>query len=168
MTTDELHSAALEIHMLAAITSKKVKHALEQRLGLTKTGISGLQYGIMRALSCHELTISELSHRFMLDPSTLVPAVDALERKGFATRGSDPNDRRRVPLSLTERGAALVADTPVVDDSDPLVQSLDALEDEQRHQLLTLLRELVRHMPEGEEILRRVSARVRLHLENMI
>jgi DNA-binding MarR family transcriptional regulator len=34
----------------------------------------------------------------MLDPSTLVPAVDALERKGLAMRGQDPNDRRRNPL----------------------------------------------------------------------
>ncbi len=48
----------------------------------------------------------------------------------------------------------------MLDDDDPLVQSLNALGDEQRHRLLMLLRELVRHMPEGDDILQRVSARM--------
>jgi DNA-binding MarR family transcriptional regulator len=101
---------------------------------------------------------------FMLDPSTLVPAVDALERTGFATRGRDPNDRRRIPISLTERGAEFVACAPPVNGDAPLFHSLDLMGKEQRHQLLALLRELVSHMPEGEEILDSVSSRMnRLH-----
>jgi ATP-binding cassette subfamily B multidrug efflux pump len=44
--------------------------------------------------------------------------------KGFAKRGRDPNDRRRVPLSLTKRGAELVADTPSVNDNDPPGQTV--------------------------------------------
>jgi DNA-binding MarR family transcriptional regulator len=161
MGTDELY---LETRILTAIVAKTAMRALEQRLDLASAGLSHSQYGIMRALSCQEQTISELSHRFMLDPSTLVPAVDALERKGFAKRGRDPNDRRRVPLSLTEAGVRLVTDVPFVDDDDPLVQSLNAMSDEHRQQLLTLLRELVQHLPAGEDILRRVSSRVQVQV----
>ena len=156
----ESHKLYLEIRILVTILAKTAMHALEQRLGLASTGLSHLQYGIMRALSIEEQTISELSQGFMLDPSTLVPAVDALERKGFAKRGKDPRDRRRVPLSLTERGAELVACVPIVDDDDPLASSLKSMSDEGCHQLLTLLRELVRQMPEGDEILNKVSSRV--------
>ena len=149
--------------MLTTIVAKKARRALEQRLSLAHAGVGGLQYKIMRALWRQEQTISELSHRFMLNPSTLVPAVDALERNGLAKRGQDPNDRRRIPLSLTERGAEFVTCVPLVNADAPLVKSLNAMGDEQSRQLLMLLRELVRHMPEGEDILRKVSSGVHLH-----
>jgi DNA-binding MarR family transcriptional regulator len=164
--TQELYSTALEIRMLMAMATKKAMHAFEQRLGAAGHGVSGLQYGIMRALGCHEMTITELSHRFMLDPSTLVPAVDALERRGFIERGRDPNDRRRVPLSLTESGAAFVQSVPHADDSDLLVQSLAEMSEPARQQLLSLLRDLVRHMPQGEDVLQRVASRVQTHMEH--
>jgi len=165
MNVDELYAAALEMRMLAAIVAKTGRRALEQRPALAQAGISGRQFWILHALSCEEQTISELSHTFMLDPSTLVPAVDALERKGLVKRGRDLNDRRRVPLSLTEQGNKLVACAAVVDENDPLVEGLGAMGDEQRHQLLTLLRDLLKQMmPEGEECLQRVSSRVRMHI----
>ena len=102
-------------------------HALEQRLAAADASLSGLQFAIMRALSVQEHTISELSQHFMLDPSTLVPAVDALERKGLARRGRDPSDRRRVPLSLTGRGAEFLSSVPIVDEEDLLATSLKRL-----------------------------------------
>lgn len=163
MKTDELY---LETRILVHIVAKKATHALEQRLGLSDAGVSGLQIGIMRALAFGEQTISELSHHLLLDPSTLVPAVDALERKGFAKRGKDPRDRRRIPLSLTERGIEFVSNVPIVDADDPFANSLKSMGDEQCRQLLMLLRELVGRLPDGEEILKRVSFRVRMHTEH--
>jgi DNA-binding MarR family transcriptional regulator len=114
----------------------------------------------MRALSVEEQTITELSDHLMLDPSTLVPAVDALERKGFAKRGKDPSDRRRIPISLTDSGTDLIQTIRILDEQDPLVQSLNALTAEQRQQLLVLLRELVQSLPEGEDLLEKAAARV--------
>ena len=162
----ELDGTALEIRMLMAIATKTAMRALEKRLNLAGDGISHLQFGILRALSCQEQTISELSDRFMLDPSTLVPAVDALERKACLQRGRDPNDRRRIPLSLTEHGAALAAQVPFVDKDDPLSKSLHALGDAQSRHFLELLRELVENLPDGKEILQRVSTRVQAHIES--
>lgn len=157
MRTDELY---LETRILVTILAKTALRALEQRLNAIDASVSGLQFGIMQALSFEEQTISELSQSFMLDPSTFVPAVDALERKGFVKRGTDPSDRRRIPLSLTKRGVQFVAEIPLVDPEDPVVISLDTLGGDSSYQLLTLLRELVRNLPDGEEILRTVSFRV--------
>lgn len=163
METDDLLSAALEIRILTAVTAKRAMHALRRRLNLADKGLTGLQYGIMQALHHEEQTISELSHKLMLDPSTLVPAVDALERKELARRGRDPQDRRRVPLSLTERGAEFVTCVPALDDDDPLVQSLNTMGEEKAGQLLALLREMVENMPEGKDIMRRVSLMMDAH-----
>jgi DNA-binding MarR family transcriptional regulator len=162
MMTDGLYATALEIRILSAVLAKTARRALEQRADLAQAGISGLQYWIMHALSCRGHTISELSHGFMLDPSTLVPAVDALERKGFVKRGRDPSDRRRVPLSLTEQGGQFVSCAPSIDENDPLLKSLRVMGDEPSRQLLALLRAMVRHLPRGEHILRQVSSRVNL------
>ncbi len=165
MKTDELYTRANEIRILAALVTKMTRRDLQRRLDSWGTGVSELQYGIMRLLSYQEYTISELSCKFMLDPSTLVPAVDALERKKLARRGRDPGDRRRNPLSLTKRGAEFVARVPVMDGQDSLVKSLNAMGDEQCQQLLMLLRELVGRMAEGEDVLHQVSSRVRPQTE---
>ncbi len=167
MSDDKLVQMALEIHILGAVAAKRTMQAVEGHPALADASISMLQYGIVRALSCRQQTISELSQQMMVDPSTLVPAVDALERKDLARRGHDPKDRRRTPLSLTKKGARMVSgppcDNPFASEDNPLLNSLRAMGDDRSQQLLTLLRELVSHLPKGEEILQKVSARVRMH-----
>jgi DNA-binding MarR family transcriptional regulator len=163
MISDELLRAALEIRVLSMSLFRVATRALEQHPQLAKEDITVLQYGVLRAL-CHKaLTISELSQWLMVDPSTLVPVIDTLERKGMVKRQRDQSDRRRVPLSVTERGNAIVACVPAVDEGDPLVCSLRAMGEQDAGHFLRLMRELIRNIPEGEEILRRVSERVRLH-----
>lgn len=168
METIKLYTEAIEIQVLSAIVTKKAMYALQHHPDLASAGIGCLQYKILRALGFGEQTISELSRKLMLDPSTLVPAVDALERKGLVRRGKDPHDRRRVPLALTERGTKFLECFPLTDDRNPVLKSLQAMGDEQSHQLRALLRELVRHMPGGEEILTKVSYRVRAQTTNAL
>jgi DNA-binding MarR family transcriptional regulator len=160
MEREKATATANEIRLLCTLVTKLAGRDLQRRLDLWDTGISPLQHAVMRLLRYEELTISELSRKFNLDPSTLVPAVDALERKRLARRGHDPNDRRCRPLSLTERGAELIAGTPAVDSQDSLVQSLTDMGDASWLQLLILLRELVRRMSGEEDILQQISARV--------
>ena len=156
-------AVASEIRILVAVLTKRSWRALERRLGSYCQGVSGLQYRILRALSLEEQTISGLSRKLMRSPSTFVPAIDALEQKGFVRRGRDPHDRRRTPLSLTSRGVKLLEEVPFLDEGDPLVQALDALGDEGARQLLSLLRELVNLLPDGESILHSVTSRVHMH-----
>ena len=167
MSKDRQRQTAMEIHMLGFVAAKATILQMESQGFLAEAGISMLQYRVLRALSRSAHTISELSPIMMVDPSTLVSVVDALERKGLAVRGRDPNDRRRAPISVTDQGAEIAAchpsKGPFAEKDNPLLDSVDAMGPERAQLLLTLLRELVGHLPDGEETLKRVSTWVRLH-----
>jgi DNA-binding MarR family transcriptional regulator len=120
--------------------------------------LSALQHTLLRLLSHRPYTSSELSRKLHLDPATLVPVIDALERQGLVQRGRDPNDRRRQPLALTQSGADLLARLPIFDRSDALVVGLIALGDEPAQTLLQLLRELVGHMAPDADTSRELAA----------
>jgi DNA-binding MarR family transcriptional regulator len=107
--------------------------------------------GILRMLF-HEgqLTSGELSRRFSLDPSTLVPAINTLEEKLLILRGADPNDRRRVPLALTEEGIRIVKNLPNIQEDDPLVIAMRAIGVEKSRHLLELLCEMVHNLPQEQ------------------
>lgn len=154
----------LEIRILIAIATKMVRRAWEKQLALSDSGVSFLQFMIMAALSHGDHTISELGQHFLLDPSTLVPAVDTLERRGLVERGHDPQDRRRVPLSLTEEGVSFIVRLHRFDKTDPFIVSLEALGAERAQQLREILLELVSEMPEGEEAILAMQTRVQSHL----
>jgi DNA-binding MarR family transcriptional regulator len=167
MNIDEQRRIAMEIHMLGAIMTRKTILAMEHKGFLAEAGISMPQFGMLRALRRSERTISELSRIMTLDPSTLVPVVDALERKGLVERGRDPHDRRRVPISLTQHGAEVAAQHPMKDpcaaQDNPLLKSIIALGPERAGQLRDLLREMISFLPDGDEILQQVATRVRFH-----
>jgi DNA-binding MarR family transcriptional regulator len=151
MQDEELFATALEIRILTKIMSSIASRGLEQHLQAHGAPISSLQHGVMRLLCQHQYTSSELSRKMHIDPATLVPVVDALERHGYVQRGKDPADRRRSPLLLTEGGAELLARVPVFDRSDALVSAIDSLGEQQARELLRLLRELIGRMaPDGD------------------
>jgi len=146
MQDEELFATALEIRILTKIMTQIATRSQEQHLQAHGASCSALQHGIMRQLYHHQYTSSELSRKMYIDPATLVPVVDALERQGYVQRGKDPNDRRRNPLSLTKKGAELLAQVPLFDHTGPLANGLTSLGDEQARELLRLLRELITHM----------------------
>lgn len=153
-----VETTALEVTILAWNLAKASREVLETRLSERSPGLSGLQFGILRLLSKEPHTLTDLSHRLMLDPSTLVPAMDTLERKGLARRSKDSRDRRRTNLSATPAGVEAIAGVPVVEANDALVRCLSVLGAEQSKQLLHLLRELVRQLPGGEQIVEHAAA----------
>lgn len=150
----------IELHILLSMLGKTARQSLEQTLAENDFGISGLQYGLLRMLDHEPQTIAELSRKFSLDPSTLVPVVDALEEKGLLARGRDPDDRRRIPLSLTDEGAELIARIPMIGGDDTFRRALEQLGQQKAAQLLALLREYVQHLPQGEEMLASMQARI--------
>lgn len=164
MTHPRLDTTTLEIHILMSIVARLTMRDLEERMTGMNLGINWMQYSLLRALSRGSFTSSELSKKFVLDPSTLVPVIDALERKGYVVRGKDPNDRRRVPLSLTDAGSAVLSQFTLSHENDMLHQSLDVLGDDKTRTLLALLRDLVRAMPGGEELLREIPMRLQSHV----
>ena len=152
MQDEELYAMALEIRILTKTLASMATRNLEQHLQEHGAPISALQHGVMRLLYHHQHTSSELSRKMHLDPATLVPVIDALERHGYVQRGRDPNDRRRSPLLLTSAGVALLARVPVFDRSDALACALDSLGTEAARELLRLLRELIGRMAPDDEL----------------
>lgn len=152
-----LYPVAIEIQLYAALLLKFFNQALEERLRECGERISSLQHGILRMLQFDTLTISEISQRMGLDPSTLVRAVDALERKDLARRGSDPHDRRRNPITITEKGMNLVTTVPVIAGEDLTFQALRSLGIESGTHLRDLLRELINEFPEGKMVVELMS-----------
>lgn len=160
----DVHQTAFEIQILSTLVHRMMVRAVEAKLNALGADISTLQFGILHALYHQQQTISELSRRFIFDPSTLVPVIDALVRKGYVERGKDPSDRRRTPLSLTANGEQLLMSLPLVHDSDELVASLRAMGDDKAAELLTLLRELISQMPHGDDVLEEVQMRMLAHI----
>lgn len=160
MRADVLYPLATEIQLYAALLLKFFNQALEERLSDHGERISSLQHGILRMLQTETLTISDLSQRMGLNPSTLVRAVDSLERKGLAQRGSDPNDRRRNPVSITEKGDELISVVPLVSVQDSVLQALQTLGPEQASQLRDLLRAFIQQFPEGRTVADLMSGQI--------
>lgn len=158
---EQLLSNAMELRALLHLVFKSEQQAMEKRLTEYDAEISRLQFGIMMIIGHHgPQTITELSRPLGVDPSTLVPSVDALERKGLVVRGRDPNDRRRIPLSLTEEGQSLGDKVRGMGEDDPLLVGLQQVGTESAQQLLTLMCSLIHHIPRCAEMLEGAKTRL--------
>jgi DNA-binding MarR family transcriptional regulator len=84
------------------------------------------QFRDRNCICCHDISVTQcyaldalvrrgvaslglLASMLMLDKSTTSRVVEALERKGYVKRSSDPRDARVVQLSATARGRSLHA-----------------------------------------------------------
>src|ERR1700704_832029 len=55
-----------------------------------------------------ELTQQSLCGQLHLDPTNLVAILNELERRGYATRRRDPEDRRRHLVVVSKKGLAVI------------------------------------------------------------
>ena len=93
---DRLHSAA--IHLLRRI------RAADAESGLTAPRLSALSVVVFAGPQ----TLSALAAAEQVRLPTMTRLVQGLERDGLVTRASDADDRRRVVIRPTERGAAIL------------------------------------------------------------
>jgi MarR family transcriptional regulator, lower aerobic nicotinate degradation pathway regulator len=86
-----------------------------------------------------ELTQQTLCGQLHLDPTNLVAILNELEKRGFATRRRDPEDRRRHLVEVSKKGLAVIEKVSEVMDGveDELLDGFDAAEREQLEGLLT-------------------------------
>lgn len=160
---DDIYALMLEIRTLMGVISKIVRQNMEQRLQSEGIELSHLQFITLRVLDYEGAhTITDLGRKLMLDPSTFVPSVDALERRGWVCRMRDPNDRRRVPISLTPEGKAMIDRLDMVTEDDPGFIALQKMGVEKAQLMVELLRDLVQHLPDGQLVYEGVQARLKL------
>jgi DNA-binding MarR family transcriptional regulator len=76
---------------------------------LAPAGITALQYTALSVLEHRDgLVSSELARNSFVTAQSMADLVGALLRRGLVIRDRDPGDRRRLLISLTDEGRALL------------------------------------------------------------
>ena len=75
-----------------------------RRIAVEKFQMTEEQFQVLRRIRKGSASVSALAEASLTSRSAVSKTVDALVRRGLVTRSQDPNDRRNVPLVLTDEG----------------------------------------------------------------
>ncbi|MDQ7028239.1 MAG: MarR family transcriptional regulator [Anaerolineae bacterium] len=162
------HKQTLEIRILCGIIMKTSREAIEKRMAETGVALSMLQFHILHLVRQDTITSAELSRKMGLDPSTLVPAIDALVKRDFIRKERDTKDRRRYLLYLTETAHEFIHDIHAVADDDPLFCALQELGATETEHLRQHLRKVVETLPQGAATLSEIEVRIKSVSDNKL
>lgn len=106
---------------------------------LSVFGITTPQFNALLALKDNpNITMGDLCEKLFLACSTATDLVDRMEKHGFLVRHRDPQDRRVIRLSITEKGLKVISE--VMKARLQYVSSiLDNLKGEEKDQLVATL-----------------------------
>ncbi len=102
----EMDDAVLNLRRLI-LAGERYRQVLANAINLGTTESQALSYLAVNGSSGQ----SELARDLGLTSSALTALVDRLERQEVVVRTRHPRDRRRAIIELTERGAAVVAES---------------------------------------------------------
>ena len=88
-----------------------------------------------------KISVKALGECLYLDSGTMTPVLKKLESKAYITRTRSVKDERSVDIELTERGAALQAETAYIPKE---VRKSIALTDEEDQMLYNLVNKILR------------------------
>jgi len=80
-----------------------------RRIAVEKFHMTEEQFQVLRRIRKGSASVSALAEASQTSRSAVSKAVEALVRKGFVVRSQDPNDRRNIPLALTDEGQRVMA-----------------------------------------------------------
>ena len=126
-------------HLLRRAHQRHV--ALFQRI-MGENDPTPTQFAVMaRLYERDDLSQNELGRLTAMDPATIKGVVARLEERGLIERAPDPNDQRRIRLSLTDRGRRIVPD--LVEKARAITAAtLAPLSREEAERLVALLRRI--------------------------
>ena len=114
--------------------------------------LDGWEFDVLAALrrsgSPYALSPGKLASQTMVTSGTMTNRVDRLEARGFVRRGPDPKDRRGVRVELTDTGKKAV-DGAFADLLTREHALLESLNDDERTELASLLRDLMQQFGEA-------------------
>jgi DNA-binding MarR family transcriptional regulator len=117
---------------------------LGSRAAEKRVGLSAAQLFVLQKLAeAPAMSVNALADRTRTHQSSVSVVVRRLVQRGLVARGESDRDGRRVALSLTPRGRALLAKAPAAA-QERLIAALDALPDADRRRLAALLDRVVR------------------------
>ncbi|MBN8615230.1 MAG: MarR family transcriptional regulator [Deltaproteobacteria bacterium] len=121
-----------------------VSHGIE-RVSLrmeSSLGVTAQQRLVLRVIGRHPgITPGRLADHLHVDPGTISAIVRRLESKRLVKRGTDPRDRRRATLGLSESGRTLDRELPGTVE-EVVERVLGAHDDATRRTVQSLLSEL--------------------------
>lgn len=133
----------MEIHEQVLVELRRIVRALDlQSKRLEKIGLTGSQLQVIRVLSRHDaLTANQLSRAVSLSQGTVTTVLDRLEAKGLIRRERSVEDKRRLVLTLTERGRETLSHAPSLLRAD-FVAGFQRLENWEQTLILSCLQRL--------------------------
>lgn len=132
------------------LLGRLVGRRLERALGEAGLDMTPAQARVIMALHFHgPMTQQALSVHTEVDPSTLVPTLDVMEREETAVREPNPGDRRAHLVRLTDRGERRVPRLFELWDSveEELTRDMPA---DEKESLVRSLQNLIRRLCAGD------------------
>ena len=126
----------------------RVYHKIQRRetVHLAKYNLTLAQFDVLAQLSANEgITQQRLADVLLVTKGNVCGLVDRMSDQGWIERRTDPEDRRSNLLFMTTKGKAL-ADQVVPAHSMMVGEIMNALPQEDRRQLYTMLRNLERSL----------------------
>lgn len=162
--TDELH---LE---LFNFMSKSRMHIMEVRKQVEKliksANLTSSEFALIRFISNNpNLLVNELADLIGITSSTLVIRINSLEEKNYVSRERNLKDRRKVKVNLTQKGMNLL-ESAKFKPFEFVSKRLDLLTNEEREQLIKILRKLNQNYPAIDEKERKQL--LKNHLQKML
>lgn len=94
-----------ELRMLLQRTARRI------RANRADGTISDTKMGVLFRLEVGAATPSQLAERERVTPPSMNRTLNALEERGLVERSPDPDDARKVIVTLTAAGGELIAET---------------------------------------------------------
>ncbi|HRE46423.1 MAG TPA: MarR family transcriptional regulator [Aggregatilineales bacterium] len=152
MTEEELRAIALDVRLLMVISLKMMGRDMDSRLEEYRVPVSGLGIGVIGMLEHYQhCAVNEISRNMLLTSATLIPVLDGLAKNGYISRERDPQDRRRVLVSLTDKGRKLIRIVHDMYTNNALVKTIQAMGGEKCRIFISLLDEFSQHMSEHSD-----------------
>ncbi len=136
-----------QLQRILFVLIKRIKADLEKELSEKRAGVTVLQYSVLHKVAREQQTLRQLATNMSMQPPSLMPSLDALERLKLLTRQPDSKDRRKIQLVITTKGKRLLTRIPLQDGSRDFNKALQKLGGKKVDQLYQLLQELADGMP---------------------
>jgi DNA-binding MarR family transcriptional regulator len=150
----------MEVRALTGILMKESVRLTGERLAASGIELNAMQTAALHLLAHEPHTAAEVSRMMAVDPSTMVPLIDALEARGLVERQRDPADRRRHPLHVTTHGQRVIGEVTQLLEHDRFTQAMRDLGLERAALLRDLVRELVLHMVDDRSAVQQMLQRL--------
>ena len=119
---------------------------LHSRYLVKRVGLTGPQLVILQEVhQSGEVATGEIARAISLSQATVTGILERMEKRGLVTRRRSDIDRRRVIVSLTPTGEALLAEAPPLM-QESFVDEFSQLQDWEQSMILSALQRLVSMM----------------------